>query len=400
MRETKKGSKISLAELLLEEDDEFVEAAYLALLKRRPDATGGRAYLQALRNGTSKLQILRELSISDDCKLEGGEIPGLAEAMARERIGVVPTAPAQTSQITRADQLLAISGDESFIEFAYWILLLRAPDPDGMASYHARLQAGASKVQVLYEIFTSSECRAAGVELDGLRQTFAQEHLGAVGVEYSSSQTRVPLAANSLKELLGHDIDGFVDLAHATLFKRLPTEAEAQHRLGQLLDGFSKIHILSEMAASNKAIAAKENLPGLSTALTRYALSQTPITGRIMGFILGVEGNSEGDFSRRAAEQRFFASVSELRTRVQGLAESIGEVSGKEIVAIATRKEVDVRIGSLEESALLLRQLFETRAQLTSPASPSPDSCFPVTSGQLILRLRAGEIARDLRHVH
>ena len=30
---------------------EFVEAAFMALLKRRPDANGGRAYLRALRNG-------------------------------------------------------------------------------------------------------------------------------------------------------------------------------------------------------------------------------------------------------------------------------------------------------------------------------------------------------------
>ena len=52
---------IALNELLLEEGDEFVEAAYMALLKRRPDATGGRTYLRTLRNGTSKVQILHEI---------------------------------------------------------------------------------------------------------------------------------------------------------------------------------------------------------------------------------------------------------------------------------------------------------------------------------------------------
>ena len=47
-----------LQELLLENGEDFVEAAFMALLKRRPDANGGRIYLRALRNGTNKLQIL------------------------------------------------------------------------------------------------------------------------------------------------------------------------------------------------------------------------------------------------------------------------------------------------------------------------------------------------------
>jgi hypothetical protein len=202
-----------------------------------------------------------------------------------------------------------------------------------------------------------------------------------------------------LKELVGHDVDGFVDLAHVTLFKRLPTEGEAQHRLGQLLDGLSKIHILSEMATSNEAITAKEDLSGLSGALTTYALSRMPAIGRIMGLILGVDGNSEADISRRSAEQRLFAGVAELSIRVQGLAARIGEVSAIEIASIAARKDIDVQIGSLEESVLMLRQFVEHRGQLTSPPSPSADPRFPATANQLSLKLRAEEIARDLRHV-
>ena len=72
-----------LNELMQEEGEDFVDAAYSALLKRRPDATGGKIYMRALRNGTSKLQILYELSKSDDCLRAGGEVPGLAEACER-----------------------------------------------------------------------------------------------------------------------------------------------------------------------------------------------------------------------------------------------------------------------------------------------------------------------------
>ena len=55
MQKTKIAQSVNLQELLLEEGEDFVEAAFLALLKRRPDANGGRIYLRALRNGTRRL---------------------------------------------------------------------------------------------------------------------------------------------------------------------------------------------------------------------------------------------------------------------------------------------------------------------------------------------------------
>ena len=53
-----------LQEILQEDEEEFVNAAFHALLRRRPDANGGRAYLRALRSGTSRIQILYDLLVA------------------------------------------------------------------------------------------------------------------------------------------------------------------------------------------------------------------------------------------------------------------------------------------------------------------------------------------------
>ena len=132
---------LELDELLVEDGEEFVEAAYQALLKRRPDATGGRIYLSALRRGTSKLRVLYELSLSDDCIRAGGHIPGLQKAFVREGIGVevieppVIAPPSYVLRITRAEQLLSLTTTDEFIDATYWVLLKRAPDAEGVESY-------------------------------------------------------------------------------------------------------------------------------------------------------------------------------------------------------------------------------------------------------------------------
>ena len=136
---SKNVGKMYLQELLLEDGEDFVDAAFHALLNRRPDANGGRAYLRALRSGTSRIQILYELSMSEECRRVGGEIAGLSDACAKEGIGESndnssATRPAHIAHVTRAEQLLVLEDTDKFIEIAYWVLLKRAPDDEGIAN--------------------------------------------------------------------------------------------------------------------------------------------------------------------------------------------------------------------------------------------------------------------------
>ncbi len=394
-----------LQELLLEEGDEFIDAAFMTLLKRRPDANGGRTYLRALRSGTSKLQILYELSMSDDCRRVGGEIAGLGDACARAGIGeaneqsmVAP--PAEVAQVTRAEQLLVIVDTDKFIELAYWVLLKRPPDAEGIANCRGRLQGGAGKAQVLYELFTSPECREMGVELPGLRDAFTREGLHVVESQVSAPPEELPMAATTLAELLGYQAGRFVDCAYLTLLKRAPDSQGFQDQLQQLLNGTAKIQILSEMSASKEAIAAGVNLPGLSAALTRYKFSQTPIVGRLVKVFMSVEGNSPAERRGRAAEQRLLTLAAEVGERLAQLEKSSGRASVMEQKSLATGESTDARIASLERSVTSLRQLIEQSARKFSVSEAlSSDAAAAQSSSRLARDLRAEEIARDLRRM-
>ncbi len=400
---SEKMQNIDLQELLTEEGEEFIEAAFMALLKRRPDANGGRTYLRAMRNGTSKLQILYEIANSSECRIAGGDIPGLAEACTRE--GITETGdkppiepPPQASQIKRAEQLLVFGDADKFIEIAYWVLLKRPPDAAGIANCQARLQDGASKAQILHELFTSPESREIGVELPGLRDAFAREGLHVVDDQISAPPEQLPTAAKTLEELLGHQGGRFVECAYLTLLARAPDSQGFQHRLAQLLDGCAKIQILSEMSASNEAMTAAVNLPGLSAAIARYRFSQTPIIGRLAKLFVRVEGNSPAERRGRAAEQRLITLEAELDERLAQLEKSGIRAAGIEQQSHAAREDVDARIASLERSVAGLRQLVDQSARKHPiSAALSVDAASTQSSSRLALDLRAEEVARDLR---
>lgn len=73
----------SLDELLELDGMVFVKAAYLALLGREADDAGLQNYLRILRDGWSKLHILKGLAGSDEGRAVGRELPGLKGALVR-----------------------------------------------------------------------------------------------------------------------------------------------------------------------------------------------------------------------------------------------------------------------------------------------------------------------------
>jgi FkbM family methyltransferase len=79
-----------LESLLQYQDRKFVEHAYLALLNRQPDPTGFAFYVDRLRAGVPKIQILGEIFASAEAKRIGKHISGLREAMRRQALRRLP----------------------------------------------------------------------------------------------------------------------------------------------------------------------------------------------------------------------------------------------------------------------------------------------------------------------
>jgi len=66
-----------LSDLLGYYDDTFIRAAYLAVLKREPDAAGFDQHLRDLRAGVSKVEILKALLRTPEGRAAGADIEGL-----------------------------------------------------------------------------------------------------------------------------------------------------------------------------------------------------------------------------------------------------------------------------------------------------------------------------------
>ncbi|MGF6876461.1 DUF4915 domain-containing protein [Paraburkholderia sp. MM5477-R1] len=67
----------SVNELLSEKDDAFVNCAYRTLLRREPDIDGFGYYVQRLRNGIEKSEIIAQLALSKEGRARNVDLPGL-----------------------------------------------------------------------------------------------------------------------------------------------------------------------------------------------------------------------------------------------------------------------------------------------------------------------------------
>jgi FkbM family methyltransferase len=151
---------ISISEMLSLEGETFIDCAYFTILKRAPDPPGGTFYLSRLLAGEKKIQILDEISASEEAELAGVLLPGL-------RISKANPASSLTS-------LVELDG-EQFIDCSYLTLLRRLPDASGKRTYYDLLLNGVGKIDILNEISSSEEGRRAGVNLSGLTAAVERE---------------------------------------------------------------------------------------------------------------------------------------------------------------------------------------------------------------------------------
>ena len=84
------GAAENLESLLRHEDRQFVECAYLTILRRPPDLEGLENYLTLLRRGVPKMQILFGMKDSPEGRKVGGELDGLREAIAQFKSSRLP----------------------------------------------------------------------------------------------------------------------------------------------------------------------------------------------------------------------------------------------------------------------------------------------------------------------
>ncbi|MHB0992498.1 MAG: FkbM family methyltransferase [Burkholderiales bacterium] len=160
--------------LLRYQDHEFVEFAYLSILKRLPDAEGLNYYLGRLRSGVPKIQILGQLLDSDEALKSGVDLSRLHGEVQRQKLIQLPLISDVIKYIHYFTmkripyvELANFNGNQ-FVENCYLRLLHRQADPSGRAHYLSQLESGEDKAIITEDILRSDEGRRVGEQVSGL----------------------------------------------------------------------------------------------------------------------------------------------------------------------------------------------------------------------------------------
>lgn len=104
----------------------------------------------------------------------------------------------------------------------------------------------------------------------------------------------------------------FVDIAYRAILGREPSSVESEYWLGELRNGSAKFQLIAALRKSpeGKAYSRQPHDSSwarhIGTEIAQFRLRRIPLIGRILGWALRLEGNSDLDRSLRSVEYRLF----------------------------------------------------------------------------------------------
>jgi hypothetical protein len=263
-------------------EEVFVQRAYLALLGRPADPSGYRHNLEKLRASVPREQVWEDLANSEESHAfrakwldaapasAAGPVPVLNGATATPpKAGLViappapgparPPAPAHVRELLRKEEA-------EFLQAAYRAILGREADATGLRHYAQRLAAGDSREQVLADLRRDPEGRAFNASIAGLDELVAR----------SAPPAAAPAqpAATHVDDLLALSGEPFLRAAYLAILRREVDPEGLRRYMDVLRSGYSRSHVLKELAASSEARAASAGLPGLAALVSAYEKAQ------------------------------------------------------------------------------------------------------------------------------
>jgi len=182
--------RVSVRDILSYRGSDFIDACYVHLLSRAPEDAGMTYHLDLLRKGVSRTSILLEIyraadQTGVDTRIHGIDLllfrvriqqrvaqlwssmkTSLGELLPVTRHTVIATTPTAVRYL-KLEELLALDHVE-FLYTCYRKILGREPDPSGLASYLAQLDAGVAKSRVIGYLAYSSEAEPLNIRIRGL----------------------------------------------------------------------------------------------------------------------------------------------------------------------------------------------------------------------------------------
>jgi hypothetical protein len=297
-----------MSRLLAYDDVSFVQFAYQLLLGREPDAEGLETYIERLRTGVSKTEIISELMRSSEGMARG--IQGSMEAGALEAPVGAPWHAAAEAATTWED--FEFKFDASFIFGAYQTLLGRDPDPEGLSHYLLHLRRGKSKIHILAELMQSAEYRARDGHLKQLHRALRVRENAQTGADNYAAMPKEPATYSSIgtttREVLAFSADAFVTHVSQHSLGILPDRRVIAEYVARMKAGLSKAQVLTEIMNSGPAKRRATLLHRISRETRRRRLAQIPIIGQLMKMLFDIEGDSAIEQRLRRIENRLFSN--------------------------------------------------------------------------------------------
>jgi hypothetical protein len=278
------GSRLDaelLGELLACEDYPFIRRAYWVLLGREPDPGGLANYIDRLRGGISRHQVLSELALSPEGQAKASLLP---DGALPETHGVPPNglvdgpslngsvkAASVAPVIDNIDELLITQG-RIFVACAYQTLLGRDPDPEGLGFYLGQLRAGTCKVEVLAQLRHSAEFKTRAAEVSSWPNGAPMQRLlRRLDWEIIKLRlARLPLIGWTLRAVLGGEADSPTEMR----LRRIEYLLASLHPEGETASVPSKVTALATLPASGSEPPTRAQAQGVRA--TDYALAATP----------------------------------------------------------------------------------------------------------------------------
>lgn len=286
MEKTSIGTTMHIHDVDKLDLDAFVEVAYFTVLDRPIDTTGRAYYLERLKNGMARWQVLTELAVSPE---------GMELGASNKILGLL-------------DKL---DGD-AFIEAAYFTILGRAIDSTGRTHYSRRLKKGVPRWQVLAELAASREGMKYGISakipsLDILvklyrkRKNIFSNSSMINTVSLGGAVNRV----TSVNDLFCLYDETFINACYIILLNRTPDPAGMRYYLARVRQGVDRRSVLSQIHMSQEGKQYVVTLPGVNKVINEYRWHQTPFIGRLLRLISGADRVTDRQW--RSFENAFFS---------------------------------------------------------------------------------------------
>ncbi len=298
------------------DDLEFVQSAYELVLGRSADPGGKAHCLERLRDGCSRLYVLAQLRLSPEGEVCVANLPQIDAQLA-----MVTNAKAV---VTTIEELLDLQG-RTFVRAAYLSLLGREPDAGGMENCVAQLLKGATKTEILEQLWLSEEAQLLNAKIQKIRDAIhahivAQESTSE-SIEGLSKNNDVPQVSTSteMEDLFDCPVQDFLCRAFALLLGRMPDPKAFGTYAGHLDAGVSRIQLLAAIQASPEAANRASFLNQIELAIRQPKSARTPFLDAVARIFSG--DNQKHDAIPRKFHALEFENALALETASQRFAQ-------------------------------------------------------------------------------